>query len=159
MGDATNLDSANLGKWGIELLEPGFTVVPNALLANVRALQLSATELAVLLQLLMYWWQADRPPFPPVRLLCDSLHMTRRTVQRALAALDDKGLVQRERRETASGRRQSDRYHFTGLREKLKPYAASMAEDKRRRRAKARAAREREGLEGDVDSSRHDGVQ
>jgi predicted transcriptional regulator len=67
------------------------------LLKNQHKLDLTATELLVLINLLSFWWYADALPFPRVATLAKRMNVTPRTVQRCLQKLVDKGLLAKKR--------------------------------------------------------------
>lgn len=103
-------------KWG-EVLEGvggGWTAIPNVLLRKQYELQLSATELNVLLNLIRFWWIAEKAPFPSPEKMAKEMGVTPRTVYRNLASLESKGFIQRQER---IGKATS--YALKGLVEKL----------------------------------------
>ena len=51
-------------KWGRPAMVLGFCIIPSLLLRAQQRLGLNPTQLAVLLHLADYWWDADRRPFP-----------------------------------------------------------------------------------------------
>ena len=89
-------------KWGVSLSE-GFLVVPAVLLRRQKELGLDCTELAVLLNLLLSWWDPDTMPFPRSATIGTRIGVTARTVQRALKNLETKGFIQRIRTSTGAG--------------------------------------------------------
>ncbi len=85
-------------KWGdaIKGIGGGWTAIPNLLLRKQATLHLSAVELNVLLNLIRFWWEADRAPFPSPEKMAVEMGVSTRTVYRTLAALEEKGFVGRE---------------------------------------------------------------
>jgi hypothetical protein len=83
-------------KWG-EAARGGFQVVPDVLLKNQHALNVSPTELVVLLNVLMHWWYKEQKPFPRPTTIARRMGVTVRTVQRALTNLEDAKLVVRQK--------------------------------------------------------------
>jgi hypothetical protein len=61
-----------------------FQIVPDLLLKNQKTLGLNATEMVVLLNVLMHWWHRDQKPFPRSTTIAKRMGITVRTVQRAL---------------------------------------------------------------------------
>jgi len=86
-----------LEKWGMPVVERGFTQVPNILLQVNMFVhddhKLSSTELLVLLLLVATWWEKDEMPFPSMRTLSDRSGISERQVQRAIKALEEKGYL------------------------------------------------------------------
>lgn len=81
----------------------GFVAVPVVLLRAQKRLDISATELNVLLNLMSYWWGSDTPVFPRTGIIAKRMGVTNRTVQRSLTSLIKKKLIIRER--DAEGKR------------------------------------------------------
>ena len=107
-------------KWGEGVMKLGFCIVPSLLLRAQQRLGLSATQLAVLLQLCDHWWDAKRKPYPGKKRLADRLGMSTRQLQRHVAALEDAGLVKRGERTASHGGKLSNSYDLSGLVERLK---------------------------------------
>lgn len=82
-------------KWGKETMEANYTVLPSALLRGQARLGINATELAVLVHLIDHWWKADEMPWPSKRTLADRLRVGEKTIQRAIAHLEEEGLIKR----------------------------------------------------------------
>ncbi len=83
---------AKYGKAGVA----GFQAVPDLLLKNQHNLGLSATDLVVLLNVLMHWWYPDQKPFPRSKTIAQRMGVTPRTVQRSFHQLEELGLIIRE---------------------------------------------------------------
>ena len=86
-------------KWGSAIGRggrTGFVAIPETLLHGQRALGLSATEMMVLINVLMHWWYHDKQPFPGNSRIAKRMGVSTRTVQRAFEKLENKGLVHRE---------------------------------------------------------------
>jgi hypothetical protein len=69
-------------KWGKEVMNRGFTIVPSLLFRAQRRLGLNPTQLAVLLQLADFWWHEERMPFPSKDTLSQRLGLSPRQLQR-----------------------------------------------------------------------------
>ncbi len=80
-----------VGKGGLT----GFLALPETLIRGQDRLGLSSTEMMVLINILMHWWYADKNPFPSNHNIAKRMGINTRTVQRAIATLEEKGLVQR----------------------------------------------------------------
>lgn len=101
-------------KWG-GLEKGGWTVVPNDLLRYQGKLKLDSSQLNVLLNLLRFWWEANKAPFPSPKKIADEMAVSERTVLRKLAELEEKGVITKQKRPG-----EATRYALTGLVEQLK---------------------------------------
>jgi hypothetical protein len=81
-----------IGKWG-EAAVGGFQAVPDVLLKNQDKLGLTPTELVVLLNITMHWWYLDQRPFPRSTTIAKRMGLEPRTIQRAIARLQDLKLL------------------------------------------------------------------
>ncbi len=116
------------GRWG-DAAKAGFMAVPNALMRAQAKLGLSPTDMVVLLNILLHWWESERLPFPSTGAIAKRAGLSARTVQRSLQELESKGLISRLRgRPILIGtqyKQQRARYDLSGLRERLGTIARS----------------------------------
>lgn len=127
--------SAN--KWGPKVMELGFCILPSLVFRAQRRLGLNPTQLAVLLQLADFWWDAARKPFPKKSDLAERLNLSDRQVQRHIADLEAAGFVRRIERIAPHRGKISNEYDLSGLVEKLKalePEFREVAEETRARK-------------------------
>ena len=84
-------------KWGKAVSggETGFHVVPDVLVRGQKELNITTTEMVVLLNLLMHWWDAKKWPHPRPSVIAKRMGVSVRTVERTIKSLEKKGLVQR----------------------------------------------------------------
>ncbi|QPZ92319.1 helix-turn-helix domain-containing protein [Thioclava electrotropha] len=133
-------------KWGKETMEANYTVLPSALLRGQARLGINATELAVLVHLIDHWWKADEMPWPSKRTLADRLRVGEKTIQRAIAHLEEEGLIKRTPRfSKKTGARTSNEYDLKPLVERLKPIAQDQVQAAKEARAIKKKA-EKPGL-------------
>lgn len=125
-------------KWGKKVIALGFCILPSLLLRAQRRLCLSPAQLAVLIQLADFWWDAGRKPFPKKADLAHRLGISERQVQRYIAELEQAGLVKRIERRAAHRGKISNEYDLQGLVDKL----AEIEPDFRVAAEGARAARQ-----------------
>ena len=90
----TALNGAVIEKWG-EAAKAGFQAIPDLLFKHQRTLSINATELVVLLNVLMHWWYRDQKPFPRSSTIARRMGSDIRTVQRALSRLEELELIER----------------------------------------------------------------
>lgn len=117
-------------------MDLGFCVLPSLIFRAQRRLGLNPTQLAVLLQLADFWWDAGRKPFPKKADLAERLNLSERQVQRHIADLEDAGFVTRIERRAIHRGKISNEYDLSGLVTKLKALEPEF-------RAAAETARER----------------
>lgn len=139
-------------KWGTDVRQLGFTMVPSLLLKGQQRLGLSPTQLVVLLQLIDHWWDLDRHPWPSKELLSTKIGINPRQVQRVVADLEKGGFLTRTERYLPKGGKTSNEYVLTGLVAKLKKIAPEFKkiedEVKSKRRAVVRKGFRRAPEEG-----------
>ncbi len=133
--------TAVIEKWGAAL-DPGFQVIPDVLLRYQRRLGLGATEVVVLLNITMSWWQRDRMPFPSLATIANRMDVAPRTVQRSVKRLEGLGLLRRvsSGANGITGRRAFD---LEPLSEALGQLAAYDKEIRPRRRMRGQPDRQR----------------
>ena len=122
-------------RWGSSITRgaTGFTAVPSVLIRYQHQLELSATELVVLLNVITHWWRAEELPYVRSTTISRRMGVDRRTVDRALQSLEQMGLLRRLAPESREGRTTIRRFDLTGLVGKLEQIAdwhrANMRED------------------------------
>lgn len=100
--------------------ETGFTAVPDVLIRSQGQLNLSPTEMVVLLNILLHWWQEDEWPYPRIPTIGERMGISRRTVERAIHRLQEKGLVVHRRSESRGSGPAVRRFDLNGLIEVLR---------------------------------------
>lgn len=93
----------------------GFTAVPDVLIRSQRQLNLSSTEMVVLLNILLHWWREDEWPYPRISAIGERMGTSRRTVERAIRSLQEKGLVVHRRGEAMGAGPVVRRFDLSGL--------------------------------------------
>jgi predicted transcriptional regulator len=107
-------------KWGQETMDANYAVIPSALLRGQARLGINAIELALLVHLIDHWWK------PGEKTLAERLRVGEKTIQRAMAHLEEEGLISRNARFNKTGARTSNEYDLAPLVERLKPIAKDM---------------------------------
>lgn len=113
-------DSASEKKWGKAVLAQGFSILPSLIFKAQRRLQLKPIELAILVHLADFWWDAERKPYPSKERLSERLGIGPRQVQFWIANLEKAGLVQRTQRYASHGGKLTNEYDLSGLVARLK---------------------------------------
>ncbi|QMG39618.1 helix-turn-helix domain-containing protein [Citrobacter freundii] len=117
-------------KWGKDVMQVGFCIIPSLLLRCQQRLGLNPTQLAVLLQLADFWWEASRKPYPSKQTLSDRLGLSTRQIQRYMAELEQAGLLTRNIRSADNNGKLSNEYDLSGLVKKLKELAPEVLKTK-----------------------------
>lgn len=82
-----------IDKWGKASCSLGFVAIPTLLLFSQKELKITASELNVLLNLIVHWWEKSKKPFPSQAAIAYRTGLSVKTVQRALGSLEKKGLI------------------------------------------------------------------
>ena len=121
--------------WGKPVVSHGYAGVPSILLRAQHRLGLTSVQLNILIQLLDYWMDPTRPPFPSKTQLAGRIGINPKTVQVNVRALENAGFVSREYRKTASGDFNSNIYHLDGLVKKIQSLEPEFAAERESRKA------------------------
>lgn len=133
-------------KWGKKVIGLGFCIVPSLLLRAQGRLGLNPTQLAILLQLLDFWWDKERKPYPGKKALSERLGIGPRQIQRYMVELEKAGFLKRIER-TAPGRGKiTNEYDLSGLAEKLKKLEPEFNKVKETAKKQSRQIKRRGGL-------------
>ncbi|HGM7139078.1 TPA: helix-turn-helix domain-containing protein, partial [Serratia marcescens] len=89
-----------LAIWGQNILTSGWTTIPNLLLKSQSKLGLSNSELVLVIHLISFIHQPFSRVFPSIELLSKRMDQDRRTIQRTMKRLEDKGIVRKKVRST-----------------------------------------------------------
>jgi predicted transcriptional regulator len=98
-------------------------------------------QMNIIVQLLDYFFEPSRKPFPTKRELANRIGVTEKTIQINIRALEKAGLIRREMRRTAAGDWNSNIYHLDGLIAKVQDLEPEFAAGTKKR-SEARAALE-----------------
>jgi DNA replication protein DnaD len=99
-----NIPAILAGRWGFTILEKeGWTTIPNLLLYNQKKIDLSNTELLLLIHLISFIHYGDMPAFPAISTLAERINQHPRTVQRTLNNLLKRKIITRKIRSKSIG--------------------------------------------------------
>jgi predicted transcriptional regulator len=127
--------------WGKSVHKHGYAGIPSILIQAQRRLGVTPIQMNIIVQLLDYWFEPSRRPFPSKKELANRIGVTDKTIQNNVRALEKAGLIAREMRRTAAGDWNSNIYHLDGLVAKVQALEPEFAAEKKKRR-EARAALE-----------------
>jgi len=137
--DTKQKESSTTKIFGTRVMDHGYTAVPNVLVRAQSRIGISTTQFNIVVQLLSYWIDPDRPPFPGKKELANRMGINPVTLRKNIAALEQAGLIEREQRKTSAGDYGSNTYRLDGLIKKLQ----SLVPDFDAEREERRAAREK----------------
>jgi DNA-binding transcriptional ArsR family regulator len=121
-------------KWGAEVAEAGFVMVPALLLERVPELKLTATQLQLLIVLIRFWYFSDKMPFPSVARLAQLTGLSERSVQRSMSSLRKAGLIAVRQGRKRNGEALSNIYDLSPLIARLQRLA-QLADERRATRS------------------------
>jgi predicted transcriptional regulator len=129
-------------KWSPQVMQFGFTPVPNLIFRAQAKLKITPMQMNVLMHLAEHWWEADKNPYPAKTRIADRMGKSPRQIQRYLTELEKAGLIARIKRYTGRKAQTSNEYSLSGLVQKLKALVpefekAAMAARQRRKRLEA----------------------
>ncbi|MBB3996150.1 putative transcriptional regulator [Sulfitobacter undariae] len=137
----------------------GYVALPNILVRGQARLGLSTTQFNILAQLLSYWIDPERPPFPSKADLARRMNIHPTTVRINIATLEEKKLVRREQRKTTAGDWNSNIYHLDGLVDALKNLAPEFEEERKKHLAKKALTEQRSRKDETAERARQSGVK
>lgn len=118
LGEGSTGAARIAARWGDAVI-PGFQPVPDVLIRHMGALDISPTELAVILNITLHWWGQGGLPFPRPSAIARRMDVTPRTVERAISGLERKGLLKRLVPEKRAGQTSIRRFDLSGLKARL----------------------------------------
>jgi predicted transcriptional regulator len=113
-------------KWGRQVMDQGFCILPSLLFRAQSRLGLKAAHLALILQLAEFWWYDDNLPWPKKETIAQRMGLKEKQIQRIARDLEQRGYIQRNSRMTPHGQT-SNSYDLSGLVKKLKELAPEFA--------------------------------
>ncbi len=81
--------------WGKAVAAHGYAGVPSILIRAQGRLRLSPMQFSIVVQLLEYWHEPSRRPFPSKRDLAERMGVTEKAIQLNMAALEKVKIVTR----------------------------------------------------------------
>lgn len=131
-------EKASEQKWGKNVMEHGFSIIPSLIFKAQARLGLTGMQLAIVLQLGDHWWEADRNPYPSKKTVAERLGIDSRTLQRHIAALEKAGYVKRIERLSKLKGKLSNEYDLSGLVKRLKEIEPDFREAREQKKQAAR---------------------
>ena len=104
----------------------GFQILPDVLVRGQNRLGLSNAEMVVLLNILMHWWTKDHLPHPRPEVIARRMGASKRTIERQLENLEERGLIRRLPPEKSENSPAIRRFDLGGLISALQELANEM---------------------------------
>jgi hypothetical protein len=136
--------------FGEGVMAHGYTGLPNILVRGQARLGLNPVQFNILVQLLSYWIDPHRPPYPPKRYLRQRMGISESTLKKHIRELEQAGFIERVQQTTAAGDFGSNIYRMDGLVNKLTklvPHFDQEREEREESRRKTETPRSRSGIE------------
>lgn len=132
---------ANVKKWGKDVMDAGYTLVPNVLIERQRALGLDSVDLNILLVILSHWWTPDSRAFLAKETIGEAVGKSARTVQRRIVRMKADGILDTIERYTSTGRRTANGFDLQKLATGAGPFAKELLAERKRRAEENKARR------------------
>jgi hypothetical protein len=132
--EANKIASSTERIWGKAVYSHGYAGIPSIMIQAQQRLGINSTQMNIILQLLDYWHEPTRKPFPTKRGLANRIGVTEKTIQNNVRELEKAQLIQREMRKTAAGDWNSNIYHLDGLVAKVQALEPEFAAEKKKRK-------------------------
>lgn len=113
-------------KWGRQVMDQGFCILPSLLFRAQSRLGLKAPHLVLVLQLAEFWWYDENLPWPKKETIAQRMGLKEKQVQRIVRALEQRGYITRRTRMTPHGQT-SNAYDLSGLVRRLAELAPEFA--------------------------------
>ena len=134
--------------WGKKVISHGYTGVPSLLIKNQARLGLNPMQFNIIIQLLDYWFEPNRRPFPSKKDIAGRIGVSAKTIQNNIRELEKAGLIKRQIRRKSVGDYNSNIYHLDGLVDKIKSFEPDFAKAKIVKRAAKEWAETPKGKRG-----------
>lgn len=122
-------------KWGKELIDVGYTVIPNIIIQKQKQLGLDPIDINIILHLCCYWWKPHDLPYPGKKKIAEAMGIDESTVRKRIKKLEDANLVRRKYRKHPEFGQQTSEYDIAGLISAAKPYAVEALQVREQRKA------------------------
>jgi DNA replication protein DnaD len=103
-------------KWGEKSLIMGWTAIPTLLLFLQAELSISPLGFNILINLISHWWESEEHPFPSQESLANRMGVSKRSVQREISNLVEKGLLEKKQNKPSHSKYKGrNTYNLSGL--------------------------------------------
>jgi DNA replication protein len=101
-------------RFGNDILEHGFTAIPNLVLERYTVLGITNQELVFIIHVWKYWWN-EHNPYPSLNRVAVAMGITKKQVVRYSQSLQEKGFLTVTERHDPKLGQQTNEYDFTKL--------------------------------------------
>ena len=110
-GHKHNGDRRIVVRFGDEVLEAGFTTVPNLVLDHYATLGITSDEMMFTIHIWQYWW-TERDPYPSLATVAAKMGKSWRTAHRYAKSLEKKQMLRITHRDRDDGGQSTSEYDF-----------------------------------------------
>lgn len=114
-------------RFGDEILDAGFTVVPNLILRHYATLGITPAEMMFTIHVWEFWW-SEKQPYPALLTIAKRMQMSRRNVRKYVQSLREKGFLIVTERFDEHGQTSSE-YDFSPLIQAVLDRSATVGTD------------------------------
>jgi DNA replication protein len=107
-------DYAIAVRFGDDLLDSGFTAIPNLVLDHYHKLGITTAEMMFVIHIWKFWW-LERNPHPSLNSIAETMGITKRQAIRYSASLQEKGFLAVTERHDPDRGQLTNEYDFTTL--------------------------------------------
>lgn len=102
-------------RFGAEIMEEGFTSVPNLVLNHYASLGITGAEMLFIIHVWQFWWSERENPHPSSRVLAERMGVDQRTIRNYTASLETKGVLTTHERIIPGEGQRANVYDFAKL--------------------------------------------
>jgi predicted transcriptional regulator len=97
---AEKKDAKMVQKWGETTLTLGWTAIPTTLIFLQERFGITPLGMNIILNLVAHWWDAKENPYPAQESLASRIGVSKRSIQREMASLIERGLLSKKQSST-----------------------------------------------------------
>ena len=101
-------------RFGDDILQAGFTAVPNLVLDHYASLGITPGEMMFIIHVWQYWW-TEKDPYPSLKTIAAKMNVSRRQVSNYTQSLKTKQLLLVHERQDAERGQVTSEYDFSPL--------------------------------------------
>lgn len=101
-------------RFGDDILQAGFTAIPNLVLDHYSSLGITPGEMMFIIHVWQYWW-TEKDPYPSLRTIAGKMSVSRRQVSNYTQSLKSKGLLLVHERQDPERGQVTSEYDFSPL--------------------------------------------
>lgn len=112
-------------RFGSDLMQGNFTVVPNLILDHYAELGIAPAEMLWAIHVWEYWW-TGHDPYPALSTVAEKMGVSRRQAQRYAESLREKGFLETNVRVLEGVGQSTNEYDFTPMLRAIRQHIKSV---------------------------------